>query len=178
MKKMIALLIFFGLVQIVSAITIKLIPNGDVYTNQLTAINCSSSTHWNCVDEYIVNTTDYLYSNESNKSETFTFTDLPDRGTYTIHDVELRYYARGLSGTNLTLTPIIRTSTNITYGSPIALSMYYTEVYQKFYTNPLNGQNWTKSSVDALVAGAKTGGFSNGIFMIAQIYAIVNYTLS
>ena len=136
-------------------------------------MGCSSGTNeWQCVDEALANTGDYLYSTGNNK-ETFTFSDLS--GVLTVKSIMLNYYASRYSSSDACFEAMIR-SNGIDYSSGVqkCLGSSWATVYQSYTTNPATGSAWTIAEVNALEAGMK-GLDPNGGGKVSQVKAVVSY---
>lgn len=164
----------------VMAYNILLRPNGNGYDSDLNSVGCEPTKHMKCVNENKLNISNYLYGQWDGLNETFAFNNLLDgRGRYNISYIELHFYAKRYNENRTIIDPIIRNSTVRYTGSPINLTAEYTDVSERFYTNPLTGSKWTQPSVNAIVAGFETGNATglHGGGYVASMYILVNYTL-
>jgi len=164
--------------QFTVAYTITLRPNVDGYVSQWAPVGCDASNHWMCVDESVSNTTDYLRASLNRVNQTFNFTDLPPRGNYTIYNVDFHYYAKQYNSTKYAIQTLLNNGMGSEYfGKIFNLTSNYTNVQDNLYTNPFTGVAWTEMDVNNLQGGMRTA-LNYGGGYVAQVYVVVNYTLS
>lgn len=160
-----------------AADTLVLNPNGQGAYSAWSNYGCGSgSSEWQCVDEYpSPDTTNYLYVYPTNRYESFVF---PDTGAEhkTVNSVELHFYGRRGILSSFEFQPFVRVDGQDYLGSAIELTSTYTDYAQAFDYNPDTGNAWTQDDVDSLEAGMKSSSSTYG-GRIAQVYAVVDYTL-
>ncbi|MBI2138417.1 hypothetical protein HYU13_02425 [Candidatus Woesearchaeota archaeon] len=165
-------LVVLSLTAFAASVTIRPIGQG-TYKDWASPI-CTKILHWQCVDEQPANTSDYLYTGQNNKSDTFLFQN-SGLTTETVDSVTLSYYAKMFTSSKYKVRPVIRNNAGISFGQVKNLAGTWILYADTYLTNPLTGQPWTSSQVNALEAGI--GSFSSyGGGLVAQVYAIVNYT--
>jgi len=172
-------IVFVLLASSVFAATVTIRPNRQGKYMGWTNVGCSIGYgEWQCVDEPVADTSDYLQAISTAK-ETFTFTDI-NLTNITISKLGMWYYMKRHNyDTNRCFSPLIRSNnTDYLSATPICIFPGYDAwVYRdyNYTTNPATGNQWTVAEVNALEAGMQgTDPDSGG--RIAQVYAVITYT--
>ncbi|HYD03543.1 MAG TPA: hypothetical protein VEC16_04545 [Alphaproteobacteria bacterium] len=162
----------------VSAASVTIRPDGSGTHSSWALTSCGAgASSWNCVDEIGLNTSDNLSTTIQGAAVSFSFSNLALDPSATIDSVTLNYWGRRVSSTRFEVEPlIVSNGSNYTGGITNLTSVW--SLYSKIYTtNPATGTAWTISSVDALEAGLKASSGSNRGGGLAQMHAVVNYTI-
>lgn len=173
-----ALIITLSVMPSIFAANMILRPNGQGFYTSWNNLGCNAALEYQCVDEPIANTSDYLYSSILNAKESFQF-DNSGLTTEKIRSVTLNYNAKRWGTYNYYIKPLIRgVNTNGSYsdyvGSQLYLSTVYGLVSQEFAKNPLTNLPWTIADLDNLEAGMTTGSLRPG-GLVSQVYTNIDY---
>ena len=127
-----------------------------------TNVNCSEGIfEYQCVDEQILNISDYLYTfndntnstNSSNKErESFLFGNISNQNATNITKVTLTFEAKWHNQTYYKTKPFVKINGTIYNGDVFELNSNYSEYNYSFNTNPATGQNWTINEINQLEA--------------------------
>lgn len=160
---------------VVVADNLKIRPNGQGNYSEWTNVGCSDGQYeWQCVDEDIANTSDYLYTDQASKYESFTFEDTGFTNEI-INSVTLYFYGQRYNSTRFKFQPLIRTNT-INYLNPVkSLTSNWAYFPILYANNPATGQKWSINEVNSLEAGMKSYSSNYG-GKIARLYAYINYS--
>jgi hypothetical protein len=162
--------------------TLILTPNGDAGLNELIPVGSSPTYHYQAVDEGVMpdGVTTYLHTDTSPSvgSEAFTFTN---HSTETGVIASISVYAAvaevSLGGVHAQLAIWNAGMTSISYGSIetiLAISPTFTMIGEIFTTDA-DGNPWTWSTVDSLIAGIKLIGKTANEAQVTAIYVVVSY---
>jgi hypothetical protein len=158
------------------ASTVTIRPNAQGYYSAWTSTSCGTgSNQWQCVDEASYNTTDTLKTTSTQK-DTFNFSDTGLSGV-TINSVTLYYYAQwNTKAGDSCFNALLRNgSTDNTSASAMCTNATWGYKSVTYAANPFTRSAWTVAAVDALQAGM-VGASTNGGGIVAQVYAVVDYT--
>jgi hypothetical protein len=161
----------------ISAYTTTIRPDGQGYYAAWTNVNCGSGTsEWQCVDEAVANTSDYLRSSTTAK-ETFAFGSTGLSGV-NINSVTLNFYALQYKAADKCFSAMVRSGgSDYVSATQLCSNTTWSTYSQAYSTNPATGSAWTVAAVDALEAGFQ-GKDPNGGGSVAQVYAVVDYTFA
>ena len=162
-------------VAIANAATLTIRPDAQGARTGWANTGCSSgSNEYKCVDEVLVNTSDYL-SDTGTSKETFTFSN-SGLSSQTINSVTLYYYAMWQTSSANSCFQAMTRSGGVDFlpGVQLCAGANWSTLSHAYTTNPATGNAWNVSSVDALEAGM-AGLNPNGGGRVSQVYAVVDY---
>jgi hypothetical protein len=142
---------------------------GKTYDGTVVWICVSILPHFNRVNEEVLDTNNYLYTVQNNRSDQFHFTPhTTEKGS--IRKVTLYWTARVTYGTSAKF--II--GVNESHWDATTLTTSYTESHHDFTKNPTTGKAWTWADIDSVSADF-LGYETLGNIQLAQVYIVVAY---
>ncbi len=166
------------LVSSAMATTVTLRPNGAGTRLNWANTGCSAgASEWQCVDEAVLNTSDYL-TDTSTVNETFLFENL-NQASAIVNSVKISYHAvQQTNSKNRCFVAITRQSGRdyLVPSSYQCVNGSYVTISKTMTTNPATGSAWTPSEVDALEAGMDSTN-PHGGGRVAQVWVDVDYTI-
>jgi hypothetical protein len=113
-----------------------------------------ASANWDAVDEVPPSTTDYVYTAEAGKIDTYQASDLSTVGS--ISAVRYYAYAQLNEAGEAGIKPIYYINNTAYEGTAIALEPSWRYASEIVQTNPATGNAWTVSEINAMQLGVKS----------------------
>ena len=137
------------------------------------------SAHWSKVDEEISDgDTTYVYMDtKADKYDIYQLSDSSQTGTITSVEVTSKCRREDDSG-SFTIRNVIKTNKTTSKGNPQSVSTSYTDYSDTYSTNPITGNAWTWTEIDALQVGPNLITDHYRWIRCTQVWVEVNYSTS
>ena|GEM_PF-5973689 len=154
------------------ASTVRLMPDGDgAYSDWYRTRNCAAD--WQCIDEYPVSTSDYVFANSFGKISTYTFANMFNATS--IDNVKLCFYGARYDSSHRFVRFGFRLNNTDYFDTTFSLPTTYGLICIVYENNPATNQPWQYGEVNNAEAGMNTNLPKAGA-KIAQMYLEADYS--